>query len=352
VSAPGDAPTAGDLTLREVLRRTVGPLLAVVLLQLLFALSFIGVFHDPQPRGLPIAVAAPGAQAAAQVLQQLEGNAGDALDPYAVAGEQQARDEVLERDAAAAYVLGTDADVLVIASGGSLAQAELLTETFQAAAARQQRSLTVEDAAPLPEADSRGLNAFYLTLVLVFGGLFGTTVLGQFTSTVPSRGSIAVLRLGGLAAYAAVSATVIVLGANLAFGAQQGHLLLSVLAGVLISAATAAVALGVQSLLGIAGTLVVMVLFVVFGNPASGGPLTYDFLPTAYRALGPYTVNGAGVDLLRAVTYFDSTAVMRPLLVLGAWMTAGALMTVLVSTNRAARTTRQQVQALSPAGLG
>jgi hypothetical protein len=93
----------------------------------------------------------------------------------------------------------------------------------------------------------------------------------------------------------------------------------------------ATITVAVQSLLGIMGGGVAILLFVVLGNPASGGPAATPPLPGFWRMIGPYLPTGAGTDLVRNIAYFDGNATTRPLLVLFAWL-VGALVVVAPST--------------------
>jgi hypothetical protein len=303
-------------------------LVAVVLLQLLFALSYLAVFHDPTPRSLPVAVTAPTPQIARQTAEELRSASHNVIDAHAVDTPTEAKAEVEDRASVAAYTVGSAGDQLLVASAAGPSQSQTLTGQFQQLDARQGRTLQVNDIAPLPQSDSRGLMPFYVTLVLIFGGYLGTVLFGLLTTTRAADPRAAAVRLTGLAGFAALSSAVVVLGTHAAFDVLGGHLLQAIAAGTLICFATAATALALQSLLGIIGTGLVIMLFVIFGNPASGGAVSYGFLPTPYRDLGPLTVNGAGVDLLRNLAYFNDHDLTRPLAVLVAWSliaTAGAI---------------------------
>ena len=328
--------------------RVAGALVAVVVLQVLFALSYLAAFHDPAPHRLRISVAAPSAQLAAQTVTRLTAAAGDALDPQAVATAEQARAQVRGRLAQAGFVIGQSGDTLYVASAASVSQSGLLTSRFQALEAAQHRTLTVTDVAPLPKADSRGVAPFYVTLVMVFGGYLGVTVLSLVTGPAPNRLRAAGLRLGALAAYSVVSALAVVLAARAAFGVLDGHVPAAIGAAALICFATAATAVTMQALLGVAGTALVILLFVVVGNPASGGAVPYGLLPSVYRHIGQYLVNGAGVDLLRNLTYFGAHDVARPLVVLLIWAFGGAAGAMTVGARRYRRLSAAQLE-LAPA---
>ncbi|MBZ5735057.1 hypothetical protein K8Z61_11160 [Nocardioides sp. TRM66260-LWL] len=346
-SAPAAHSHRADVPPERPPRRViVGALVAVVVLQVLFALSYLGAFHDPSPHEVPISVAATtgggGAGAARQAAAGLEREGGDAVEVRVAADPASARAAVeVDRDAAGALVLGgggsDTTDRLYVASAAGVAQAQLIRQQVGDAESREGRRLDVVDVAPLPQADSRGTAPFYLVLVMAFGGYLGVTVLSLLATPAAARGRLALERLGGMAAYALVSAVAVVALARLSFGLLEGHLLAATLACALVGYAVASVAVTLQALLGTAGTGLVILLFVVLGNPTAGGAVPYDFLPTPLGAVGPWLVNGAGVDLLRGLLYFDGHAIVRPLLVLAAWAVLGSVGAVTVSAARARR---------------
>ena len=97
---------------------------------------------------------------------------------------------------------------------------------------------------------------------------------------------------------------------------------------VMMSVAFATAAL--QTVLGAAGTLVVVVVFVIFGAPASGGTVPSPFLPGFWRTFGPWLPAGAGTTVVRNTIYFDGNAIARSLLVLAAYLVLGALVVIAI----------------------
>ena len=84
-------------------------------------------------------------------------------------------------------------------------------------------------------------------------------------------------------------------------------------------------AAALQAALGAAGTLVVVVLFVIFGAPASGGTVPTAFLPWFWRTFGPYLPAGAGTTVVRNTIYFGANDIAQSLLILAAYLVVGAL---------------------------
>ena len=58
--------------------------------------------------------------------------------------------------------------------------------------------------------------------------------------------------------------------------------------------------LALQTVLGAAGTLVVVIVFVIFGAPASGGTMPAVYLPDLWRIFGPYH-DGSRTKALRVL---------------------------------------------------
>jgi hypothetical protein len=138
---------------------------------------------------------------------------------------------------------------------------------------------------PLPAADSRGLVGFYTAVGWIVAGYLGATFLGIIFGPQPARRHT-VRRLGALAALAPLVGFA---GAALAvaIGDFGGSLLVLGLVGALTVAAVGTVTVTLQSVLGVIGTGVAILVFVVLGNPSSGGPFPFELLPQPWRAVGP-----------------------------------------------------------------
>jgi hypothetical protein len=106
-------------------------------------------------------------------------------------------------------------------------------------------------------------------------------------------------------------------------GAITGHFWEIALVGAFVVFAVAVATMGLQLVLGIAGTAIVLIAFVLIGNPASGGIVPEQFLPGFWRSVGPWLPNGAGFTLLRNVLYFDGNGITRAGTVLAAYSLIG-----------------------------
>ena len=346
---PVNEPTAERASHRYRLQAGAA-LFAVLLFQLIFGSSYIGAFHNPKAEGIPLGVAAPTPALASQLQQLVEKNGGTSLS-VRIVDAAKARSLIESRTLDGAYLLGKTGDTLLIASAASVNQSDSLTATFKLAAAEQKRTLTITDVAPLPSEDPRGLAPFYLVITWVVGGYLGATLLGLLRGVAAASRKLSMERLLGLLGYAIVSGIALTLLERASFGIGGGHLPVLCATGAFVVFAAASAASGLQSLLGLAGTGVVLILFVALGNPSAGGAVSYHLLPAFFRGIGPYIVNGAGVDLVRNSLYFSGHDLTRPLLVLFAWAVGGIALVLTVGGRGGLKATRMQLEAAGTAGV-
>ena len=90
--------------------------------------------------------------------------------------------------------------------------------------------------------------------------------------------------------------------------------------------ASGAATAGLQAALGPAGTGLVILVFVVLGNSASGGPFARPLLPGLWRTVGGLLPPGASVDLARSALFFDGAGIAGPILVLAGWAALGVVL--------------------------
>ena len=96
------------------------------------------------------------------------------------------------------------------------------------------------------------------------------------------------------------------------FGVFSGHLVaLCAIAALTIFSSGIATA-GIQAAAGPAGTGLVILVFVILGNAASGGPFARPLLPGLWRTIGGILPPGAGVDLARSALFFDGARIRGP----------------------------------------
>ncbi|MFE4593441.1 ABC-2 transporter permease [Streptomyces laurentii] len=325
------------MSLVDELKSAVTPRAALLVagvfaLQLLFIASYVGALHHPQPKDVPFGVVAPP-RVSAPLVTRLDQLPGGPLDPRAVADEAEARNQILNRDIDGALISAPagPTDTLLVASGGGKALSLTLEATFRQVAAAEHRGLRVVDVAPASPQDFNGLSAFYLVIGWCVGGYICAAILAISAGARPANAERAVIRLGVLAVYAILGG----LGGALIVGPILGALPGSIPAlwglGALVVFAVGATTLALQSLFGIVGIGLAILIIVVAGNPSAGGAFPLPMLPPFWQAIGPALPPGAGTWAARSIAYFKGNDMLGSMLVLSAWAVAGTAITVVIS---------------------
>ncbi|MGO9490393.1 MAG: DUF3533 domain-containing protein [Solirubrobacteraceae bacterium] len=293
-------------------------LVPALVLMLAFAFSYVGALHDPLPHRVPVAVVAPPT-----VVAQLDRLPGDPLDARRVSSQPDALSLINDRKVYGAYDAAENR--LFVVSAANRATAIALERTFDlAAAAHDGLAVSVTDVRPLAPNDPNGTSAFYAVIAWVFGGYIAATLIGLIGSPRDSSARRAAARIGALALFGILAGILSVVMLRVSFGVFSGHVVaLSAIAALTIFASGAATA-GIQAAAGPAGTGLVILVFVILGNSASGGPFARPLLPGLWRTIGGVLPPGASVDLARSALFFNGARVTGPILVLVAWAVLGA----------------------------
>jgi hypothetical protein len=292
-------------------------LIPALVLMLAFAFSYVGAFHDPTPHNVPVAIVGPPTAAA-----QLDRLPNSPLDARQTSSRAAALSQIDDREVYGAYEVATNR--LFVASAANRATAVALEQTFNLVAAAQRRpAVRVTDVKPLPPKDPNGTAAFYAVIAWMFGGYFASTLIGMLGSPRSTSRQRAAARLGALAKFAVVSGVLSVVMLRAFFGVFSGHVVAMSAIAVLTVMASAAATAGIQAAAGPAGTALVILVFVILGNSASGGPFARPLLPGFWRTIGGLLPPGASVDLARSALFFDGARIAGPILVLAAWIALG-----------------------------
>jgi hypothetical protein len=214
-------------------------------------------------------------------------------------------------------------------AGGAGANATVALRTaFGAAAAAQGRRLAVQDTAPLPEHDSRGISAFFMVAGTTIGSLvFAAAMLfmGGHSVRVPLR-----FRLGIVVAFAALAGLIIAIDTGFVADGLSGAFWGVAGIGALLAATIAAVTTAFARWLGLPGVGLCVLAFMLFSLPASGGAVGPEFVPGFYRDVAPVLPSHAGLQALRGIVYFHGGGTLEPILVLLAWL-AGAVAAIVLA---------------------
>jgi hypothetical protein len=295
-------------------------LIPALVLTLAFAFSYVGAFHDPTPHNVPVAVVGPPA-----VAGQLNHLPGGPLDVRKASSRPGALSQIDHRDVYGAYDAATDH--LFVASAANRATAIALADTFNRVAAAQGRpAVSVTDVKPLPSNDPNGTTPFYAMIAWMFGGYIASTLVGLIGSPRSRSRSRAAARIGALAGFSVLGGILSVLLLRASFGVFSGHVVAVCAIGALTIFASGAATAGIQAAIGPAGTGLVILVFVILGNSASGGPFARPLLPSFWSTTGGLLPPGASVDLARSALYFDGERTLGPILVLAGWAALGTVL--------------------------
>jgi hypothetical protein len=306
-----------------------GPLFGPLLIGLFLVLAFAGLMipglRNPAPSGMPLGLAGPG-PAVAQVEAQLAAAAPDAFEVRTYADEEAARTALREQDVLGAIVVGPspkEPPGLLVASAAGDAPTTAATTAYEQLTEKLGTPQRVDDVAPLPENDSRGVSAVLLCVALTIGALIFQ--LGLSLAAANVRASSRWLSCVGYAVLAGVAGAVF---AGPVTGTLDGHFLELLGVTTLLSLTVVGVVAACQALLGALGIAVGALLVLPLGLASSGGVVDPHFQPAFYGAVSEYLPMGSAVSLLRRVLYFDANAVSGPLLTLLLWAAGAWLVTL------------------------
>jgi hypothetical protein len=294
-------------------------LIALVgVLVVVFALvgSNVAANDSPKPHHVPVGVIG-SPQVVGAVAGEISHQAPGAYQVHAYTSLAAAQTAILQRVVYGALRPGPS-PLLLVASAASPAVATLLQQTAAAVARTEGKVLVVRDLVPLPSSDSRGATAFSMILSLIITGIMGSAVIYLLGQHRPAPQRLAVMLALGIGA-----GLVAALVTNVVIGAFPGHFL-----AVWGVAALFVLALGVpiaafQVLVGAGGVAIGSVMFLVIGNPASGGSSAPELLPGFWRDLSQLLPPGAATTAMRDVVYFHGHGIAHAMLVLALWAIVG-----------------------------
>ncbi len=312
--------------------------IGLLVLVLGMVISYSGAFGQPTPNHLPIAVAGD-ANTIVHVEQQ------DGLAVTVVKDAAAVRRSVLDRDTVGGLIFPQTVGPVttVIASGASKTTALAVTKIGAAVAAQAHTTATVTDVAPLPASDPAGTLEFYVVLFLGIGASLGATLFGRILGTVDTargfveRGLVLLIFTGLLSAGAAWWENIVLGGIT-----HQPWQVLGLLW--LYTLAVGGAVTGVASLLGSLASIGLIIILVVFGNSSSGGPVGTGMQDDFFQGIALLFPQGAALDALRSVVYFDGAAAGWPIARLAIWAVAGGILALVAMAVRSAKETRGRRQ--------
>jgi hypothetical protein len=291
----------------------------VLLVQAAFVLSYVGALHAPKPHSVPLGAVGTSPLPAA-VAKQFS------LKITRYSSEADARAAIDQRRIDGAFVVDSTGAKLIVVPAASPAMASALSGAFGAVGAAVGKKIAIVQVHALPAGDAGGNVSFLVVMALIIGGYLASTIGMAFGGEGTRR-----RRLTSLAVAAVIGALLTDTFAGPVLGAIPTSKFLALWGlFILVMMAVAFATAALQAVFGPAGTLIVVVVFVIFGAPASGGTVPSPFLPGFWRTFGPYLPAGAGTTAVRNTIYFGGNDIARPLIVLAGYLAAGALAVVAV----------------------
>ena len=232
----------------------------VLFVQALFVFSYIGALHDPKPHKVAFGVVGTSPLPIA-VGKQFS------LKTTQYASEADALNAIDQRKIDGALVAEPAGAKLIVVPAAGNAGASALGAVFTAAAAALNQKIAIVQAHPLPSGDASGAVSFFVVMALIIGGYLSSTIAMAFGGRSTRR-----RRLAALAIAAVIGALFTDTLAGPVLGAIPSSKFLVLWAlFTLVMMAVAFATAALQAVLGAGGTLVVVIVFVIFGAPSSGG---------------------------------------------------------------------------------
>lgn len=310
--------------------RAAGIIVAITTFLAILMLAFALPAVHSGPHAVPIGAAGPQA-AGGQFATMLEQNAPGAFEVTYYPGEEALAQAIRHREVYGGITLPSEPGAparLLIASGGSPAIAQLLTQLGAQIGHLTGMPVDTEDLAPPTSHDPRGAGIAASALPITLAGL------------LPAIALVLVLpreiwtRFAAALVFSGVAGVTIAVLLRYVFGSIDQNFW-GVAAGLTLGVAAASLAvLGLGTLFGRAGLVLGAVLAVLVGNPLAGLASAPEMLPTPWGQLGQLLPQGATATLLRSTAAFGGAGASTAIVVLCCWALAGAVLIVTAGLRR------------------
>jgi hypothetical protein len=303
-----------EADMSRTLARTGAIALGVVAVQALLMLWFAWPAQKTAPRDVPVVAVGP-APAVSALTTKLNGafTVTPAADPTA------ADTAIRNRDAYAAFLIGSSGVSVHVASAASPALAQLLGQAVQQLGNGAPVPVVDVVASPVDDPHGAGFASAFLPLVLTSLAA-GIALLFVVRAHAP--------RLVGVVLFA-VAAGLLAAGVMHGLGLLAGSYWAAGGAIALLTLAVSATVSGFGALLGNPGIGLGVLLMFLLGNPISGLASAPELLPRPWGAIGQFLPPGAGSTLLRSAAFFDWAGSAATIAVLAGWATVGLGLTAI-----------------------
>jgi hypothetical protein len=287
-----------------------------------FVAFFTSALHDPRPNALPVGVVGP-APAVQQVQRHLARALPGGFEVRDYVDVAAAREAIRDQDVDGAFVPDQEHPRLLVAGATGASAVSVLRAAFGAAAAASGARLGVEDVAPVPDHDARGIASFFLVAGTTIGSLLFGIVLffaGGHAVTTPLR-----LRLALVGCFAVVAGLVMAVCTDFVADGLSGAFWGVTGITALYAAAVSLTTTALVRWLGTPGIALSALFLMLFSLPATGGPIGAEFVPDVYRAIAPALPGHAALSALRGTVYLGNGGTTGPILILLVWAAAALL---------------------------
>ena len=314
-ASQGDGSPAAGSRARLAVRVIIVALVIGAVDQSLFASNYTSSGHNPVANNLPFAVVGSSPLVS-------EAQKSISLKVTSYPNESAAKTAIAQAKAWGALIPGTPNTLLNVGSQSDLAPLPL-TEAFQKATKSQGQKLTVQtyNPTPLASGDPYGIVLSILLTPLLICAYISATLLRTATDTAAER--YRGLIIMGFAVVVALVLDLIACVWLKGIPSDKFWIVWAIMT--LIFAVVGLFAAVMQRLLGAAGTLVTVIVIILFGKPSAGGANGVPFLPGFWLAIGPYLPPRNAYILLKNTVYFGGNGTAQALIILLAYFVVFAV---------------------------
>jgi hypothetical protein len=304
--SPGAAPAPESPRSKALSKAVLAALVIVAFMECLIAFNYTDSGHEPIATNMPF-----GVIGSSPILTQVEKTYSLQVTRYPNASA--VKTAIGQAKLYGALEPGSPASTLItVPSASDLAPLDLAVQ-FENAAKSLKMQLKVQNYAPvpLPKKDPFGIVPALMLIPLLIGGyICSTNLLAATGKPERWRGFV----LAGFAIVAGLVVDLIVCLWLQGYATDKFWIVWPIAA--LIIVVTALVAAVLQKLIGAAGTLLTVIVVMLFGNPSNGGATGVPYLSTFWRDIGPYLPPRNAYILLHNTIYFHGNGITQALVAL------------------------------------
>ena len=307
------------------MKKSLVALVTVGVVGAFFGLCLVSALQLLEPRDMPFGVTGPS-----PVVDAVKSKLS--LDVTTYSSEADLTQAAEDGDIYGGYIPGSSSDKLVTVPAKSFFGEVYVRGGFADAAKKNDRTFTTTVIAPLPTSDRTGSVAGLLLLPTLIGGYLYASMMFPYARAASAWRRVAIL-LGFSIAIAVITGVV----AGPVTGAVPASYVWPLLpCFALVTATVALAAVGIQAVLGKAGSLVVAVAFIMVGGAGAGGA-GVALLPSYWQHIGAVLPPRYAIELYRNVRYFDGNNILASIAVLLGYALAGLALLLVMERRRAAK---------------